>query len=391
MTSTSGPTATPVAGVRRPSMIRARDVADLTIASGYPCISVLMPTEPAARMLEVDVHRLQGLVADVDRHLQEGHVTGRARLLDTLGDLVRQAVGQPTDKGLALYVNLAVDRSFRLPVPVTERALVERSFATRVLVTALHRMPPHVLLVLHPACAHLYQAMDGGLKSVGQRDLFRGPGAVRPPSERGTGLDYAAEDITEGYLRDVDRMLKSYRDQHPSPLVLGGSPRLVDRFILVSRNLVRLAGRVPDAEAQTAIDLARVSTHVVDRYLKSRSDEALGDLRTALAARPQVVACGMAACWQAVHQGDPGMLLVEEGYVSPGRPEDYGVPSRRLDGRPDAVAVHDLVDDLMEAVIARGGQLALVGDGDLEGQGRVALIARSSVGVPRQGRRTTPG
>jgi hypothetical protein len=39
--------------------------------------------------------------------------------------------------------------------------------------------------------------------------------------------------------------------------------------------------------------------------------------------------------------------------------------------------VHDLVDDLMEVVIMRGGQLALVAGGDLAEHGRVALISRS--------------
>ena len=38
-------------------------------------------------------------------------------------------------------------------------------------------------------------------------------------------------------------------------------------------------------------------------------------------------------------------------------------------------AVHDLVDDLMEEVILRGGQLALVDDGDLADHG-IALVLR---------------
>lgn len=42
--------------------------------------------------------------------------------------------------------------------------------------------------------------------------------------------------------------------------------------------------------------------------------------------------------------------------------------------------MHDLVDDLMEVVTIRGGQLqlALVGNGDLAEHGRLALISRPS-------------
>jgi hypothetical protein len=40
--------------------------------------------------------------------------------------------------------------------------------------------------------------------------------------------------------------------------------------------------------------------------------------------------------------------------------------------------VHDLVDDLMEEVVLRGGQLALVRDGELAGHDRIALISRAT-------------
>jgi hypothetical protein len=114
----------------------------------------------------------------------------------------------------------------------------------------------------------------------------------------------------------------------------------------------------------------------VEHYLRSRREEALSNLRTALATRPVDVASGMAACWQAVHQRVPYMLLVEHDFVSPGRPEDYAVPTPGPRPRSVAPPVHDLVDDLIEVVIMRGGQLALVDDGDLAAHGRVALLSR---------------
>ena len=94
-------------------------------------------------------------------------------------------------------------------------------------------------------------------------------------------------------------------------------------------------------------------------------------LEAALEDRPQDVARGLADCWTQVHRTRPQMLCVEQGYVSPG-----GVEAGRR-GR------HDLVDDLMEIVILRGGQLAIVDDGDLDGHGRVALVSRPSSGRAR--------
>lgn len=352
-------TTTTSSTLRRLDRVRPRDVADLTVTASYPCISVLMPTEPAPRMTAADVERLRGLAQEVDRQLRDHGVPAHTRLTRKLAARVEQVAESATDRSVVIYVSLAVDRTFWLSVPVTARAVVEPTFATRALVTALHRTPPHVLLLLHPTCAHVYRASGGAVRLVGSRDAFRGAGPA------------------DGFLSAVDQLLGSYRAEHPSPLVLGGSPQVVDRFCAVSRNLHRLAGRLPVTRGETADDLAQASFGVVEDYLRSRREEALTDLHHALASRPADVALGMAACWSAAHARIPGMLLVEHDFVCPGRPEDYGPPGAVPDPRPEDTAVHDLVDDLIEVVIARGGQLAVMDEGDLSDHGRVALLSRS--------------
>ncbi len=330
--------------------IRSRDVADLTAASGYPSVSVLLPTTPGARMSAGDVDRLEELAREVQRQLQELGVPSPHRVMARLAEQVAKVAGQPTDRGLAIYVNLAVARTFHLPVSVHARAVVEQTFATRDLVHVLHRTPPHVVLSFGWGCAHLYQVHGGAMQSVGHRDLFS---RTLPPDAIGAGA-------VDGFLRDVDGMLEGYRAEHPSPLVLAGSPPLVNRFVSLSRNIRRLAGRLMPEQTQTPADLVEASAALLEGYLKSRRDFALGTLTDALEHRPRDVARGMASCWQALHQGRPELLLVEETFVSPAR-----------DG-----LVHDLVDDLMELVIIRGGQLAIVGTGELSDHDRIALVSR---------------
>lgn len=335
---------------------RARDVADLTVSAAYPCISVLMSTEPGPRMTDTDQDRLAGLVATVEQELREQGVLNRAQLVRSLWELALRAAGQPTDRGLAIYVSLAVQRTFRLTLSVPDRALVEQTFATRPLLTSLHRMPTHALLVLHPGSAELHEVTDESLRSVV---------AVEAPAGAG-----------DAFLRDVDDLLGAYREQHPSPLVLAGDPVMASRFRSLSRNMTRFAGEVPVGRAVDPEALARASCAAVSDYLRSRRQEALEIFREALARCPGDVATGMAACWTAVHDRRPGMLLVEEGYVSPSDGSSGG-------------AVHDLVDDLMEVVIMRGGQVALTEDGDLADHGRIALISRPNSWRP--GPRTSPG
>ncbi|MFC4786408.1 baeRF3 domain-containing protein [Nocardioides sp. MAHUQ-72] len=375
-------TTAPTTATRSPSgpprtALRARDVADLAVASGYPCISVLVPTEPAPRMTPADQDRLRSLVGDVDHQLHEQGVTSRPHLLRKLLGQVRRAAAQPTDRALAIYVSLAVSRTFRLPERVEPRAVVEPTFATRPLVSALQRMPPHVVLVLHPTCAHLYAAADGGLRPVRQHDPFRGARRIGLPRAGDPNPAVVRDEQARAYLREVDRMLGDYRAEHPSPLVLGGEPRLVDLFCEVSRNLERLAGRILPPDGASVLDLALAGAEAVESYLRTRSEDALHQLDRALRDRPHDVASGIERCWHSLHRRVPGMLLVEEGFVCPGtpwRPASAGSAGSR--GSSETGEVHDLVDDLMEEVVLRGGQLALVRDGALTGHQRIALIGR---------------
>lgn len=365
---------------RPPTALRARDVAELTVASGYPCISVLMPTRPGPRMAPTDVQQLRALAARVEQELTEHGVTNRAPLLRTLAEQVSRVAVGPTDQGLATYVNQSVARSFRLPQPVPARTVVERTFATRPLISALHRMPPHVVVVLHPTCAHLYAGGDGALRPVGQLDPFQGRGPLRMPPAGSPGASDARDELEESFLRGVDRLLGDYRSARPSPLVLAGPPHLLDRFCALSRNLERLAGRLDADEHATALDLALAGSAVVQDYLRARRADALDRLREAVRGRPEDVVTGIDACWQTLPARRPEMLLVEEGFISPGTPRPTsaaasGSAGRRADRHADH-PVHDLVDDLMEQVILHGGQLALVQDGDLDEHGRIALVSR---------------
>lgn len=115
--------------------LRARDIADLAVASGYPCISVILPTRPAPCMTPEDRSRLADLVGDVEEELSRRSVMNRSMLLEKLAEQVDRAVEQPTNRALCIYVSRAIGRSFRLPQPVTALAVVESDGSTGCSVT----------------------------------------------------------------------------------------------------------------------------------------------------------------------------------------------------------------------------------------------------------------
>ena len=367
------------------------EVLDLQSVRTYPAVSVLVSTRPAARMSREDAARLGGLVdLALARVAAECPRDVSAAVAEQLETLAASACERPTRAGVALYT--APGRpggGWSLPVPVVERAVVDPTFATRDLVRALHRTPRHVVLVLADDQAHLFDAAGAGDLLVpalgGAFPLSAAPGGTRPAGgRRGRGRPRGRTvrggrpegGPDEMFLRQVDAALGTYLRLHPAPLVITGTTRTVAAFTGLSRNTGRLAGIVPGAHARSSpARLAALARPVLEAYLRSRQDEALAllDRRTG---EGRGVA-GMPAVWLAARRERPEMLVVDETFFYPARLSDDGdlvLPAPDVD-HPEVV--DDVVDEVIELVLGRGGWVALVDQGRLDHADRIALTLRA--------------
>lgn len=323
------------------------------------CVSLLAATDPAPVMTDTDARRLRRLAEEAAARLAEdGRPEARA-LSGAVDALVADVRREGTGAGIAVFVSPHVREVVRLPVPVVDRVVVDPTFATRDLVRALHRTPRHLVLLLNEREARLLEGVSDDL---------------RPPPR--SAFPVAAGDLsTDTYLRTVDEALGTHLRLHPAPLVLVGAERIVGRFRRLSRNTRRLAGSVHAniVSAPLATLVPRVRA-VLEEYLRSRQQDAL-DLLDRRRSQ-QTVVDGIDAAWLAARRERPEMLAVEEGFTYPARlsPDgDFLTPAEDVE-HPDVV--DDVVDELIETVLLRGGWIAFVEDGTLAGHGRVALALR---------------
>lgn len=334
----------------------------------YPCLSVLMTTEPGARMSTTDRAQLNALVAQALERVGEAGLFGAERhLRQSLPLLVEAAAAAPARSAVVLLCSRATQRVVSLGIEVVDRVVLDQTFATRDLVRALHRTPRHAVLLLEHHRARLLDGSEGGLRQA--------------PSG---GFPVHAQDPTHSLLDDggqrafcaaVDQRLATYRALHPSPLVVAGPKRLTQVYLRHARSTGRLAGVLTTGDTVPTLDeLARRVRAVLDRYLASREREALDLLETrTLSGR---VASGMKAAWLAARHERPEMLAVEPGLLYPARLSADGDEIERADDVRAPDVIDDAVDELVEQVLARGGWVAFVGDGSLDRHGRIALTLR---------------
>jgi hypothetical protein len=174
------------------------------------------------------------------------------------------------------------------------------------------------------------------------------------------------------FLRQVDSRLAQRLVDRPLPVVLVASERMAAEFVSVSRGrrisaVVRTGDtRVPLAELESRARAA-LTEHVTDR-----SAAALDTIHGRL--RQRRAAIGLAEAWAALLQVDPELLVVERSFAAAVMLDDAGF---RLAGDPEQPGViDDAVDELIEAVLVRGGQVVMVPDGALAHHGHLVLSVR---------------
>lgn len=347
-------------------------VLELQAPTAYPAVTILMPTAPAATMSAEDAARLRGLLDHAKARLAGDPAPG-GDVVRALTGLVTEASRLPTATALAIFASAdGIRASVRLPVAVTARTVVDATFATRDLVRAVHRTPRHAVLVLGLREARLFVGAGDELTPAGR------PFPMSQPRER--GRDHAragrAQALTAAFCRQVDAALGAHLALHPSPVVLAGSQRAVAAFREQSRHLSRLAGVVPaNLVREPLSSLVQRVRPVLDAYLRSRQEEALALLERRVGARAAV--SGIEAAWLAARHELPEMLVVEETLTMPARLSADGDRVERAFDVEAPDVVDDLVDELIEVVLRRGGWVALAEPGALAPHDGVALTLRS--------------
>ena len=332
----------------------------------YPSISLLVPIAgptpwPArlTRLRRQAEHRLRAEFGTrVDR-----------TLLDRLQHAVETAKAPAGAHSVAVYVNDTTSTTVGIPVTVRERAVIDDTFATRDLLAGDLRTPRYWVLALNLDDPRLLHGHGSALHHVPLplRDT------IEHPSRRGDrGRDRT--DIVEARrtrrLRAIDQSLGETLAATPDPVVVVGPEPTLSRFLDRTRHIARIEAVIRRDPGRDLTALAATIAPSLTDMLAERRVLALDALESGVGARTAV--SGLQPVWRAVHR-TPGLLLVEHTYEQPVRL----LPGNRVSPAEDATApevIDDGIDDIIEAVLARGGRVEILPDGALVPHQRIAFV-----------------
>jgi len=356
------------------------DIRLLQDVRTYPSLSITMPTHRTAPDNRQDPIRLRNLVAQAtDRLLGEFSRRELEPLFTRLDGLVAAIDWRNTLDGLALYVNRDVARSFVLPFTLAERVVVDETFFTRDLVYALNHSPRYWVLALSEKPTRLFEGRREALVEVtgnGFPLTHEGPGgATELPGGLGVRKSAYRDERHRQFFRQVDGVLAQVMATDRLPLVVVGVDRFIAFFQEVTAHSDAILTTMTGSHDRTsAYELGRMVWPLVQANLADRKRKALEMLDAAVGAQQYVSTIG--EVWRMARDGRGRLLLVEEDYHSPALVDESGRHLTLVDDPTTPGAIDDAVDDAIEAVLSRGGEVVFVDNGLLEKHSRIALILR---------------
>jgi hypothetical protein len=295
--------------------------------------------------------------------------------------------------GLAVFRSHDVAMFYRIPQPLRELVVVADTFHVKPLIAFLQSNRHYFVLCLSQNSVRFYQ---GGVVALGPVDVpglpasrteALGTGRAQPflnvhssgragtPSTfhgHGGSGDQKSEDLLR-FCRAIDQALWEVLRDEQAPLVLAG----VGSYHSIYRQISRYRHVVDEAvegnfDTVSLEDLHAKAWPVAREALRAGEDEALGEFGR-LAGRGLVMGELHAVARAAVHGRIRTLLVAEDTHVW-GRVHEDGTVVEH----PSQQDVHDddVLDDLVEAVMIRGGNALVIPVARMPTDSPVAAIMR---------------
>lgn len=363
-----------------------------------PCLSLYQPTHRSHPENRQDPIRFRNLIKSMRESLQRKYPTREIEPL--LASFMALADDRNfwnhTLDGLAALGAPGMFRAYRLQRPVPELVVVAESFHTKPLMRILQSADYYQVLAVTRQEIKLFEgnrdvvdevepargvprtiteALGEELTDPHQTVASYGKGAAGPAMRHGHGSKKDEVDAdTERFFRAVDRAITEHHSKpFGLPLLLAALPEYHGIFREISHNPLLMDEGIETHPDALSLDALRDHAwRVVEPRYRARLSKLVEEFTSARAKGKGAIELSHVA--QAAVAGRVATLLVEADRQVPGRVDAKTGEIAFADlVHPD---VDDLLDDLGELVLKKGGEVVVVPSDAMPAPSGVAAIYR---------------
>ena len=368
----------------------SQDLVALQQEKGNTCISIIIPTHRRNPERRLDRKEIEKVIARAVEALGEREPeASRKILLESLDQLAQTIDFNHQTEGIGLYVSSHIKILIHFPFPVEEKLIIGDHFELRDLLYKVNLSKPYLVLQISEKDSHLYEGSVDELLEV--RDahfpaVYNDQYEYNPASQSSTMAGYAhvksnekdksvMEEIRfKQFFHQIDKKLNEYL-QGDKGIVLLGAEKELSWFENQTRHANRIfhkiAGNYNHLNHKEIADL--VWPHVRKHLLEEQA-QSIREFQEKVGQKHAI--SGIQEVWKASREGNASKLLVEKDFHKPGFVE---ADTEHLFLQPPRVAhqaTPDAVEDIIEMVLKKKGQVLFMENDGLKDFQHIALITR---------------
>ncbi len=330
---------------------------ELQAMRGYPSVTLLMNTTPGNGWSPDEFATARRLIQiAADRMVDGVGASTRRSILERLEALVDERAEQESRVAIALCVSPDHSAAVALGTTVEERVVVDETFATRDLVADLHGTAAYRVVTV---------------SETGARTFLGDRGRIVEQRTGGWPMVRADDQGSTVWTQQVNTALAELHAARPLPIVVAGVQRSVAR-IVDDRRLDVIGQVTGNHDRTSAATLHTLVWPVILDWMDAARHRSLDRLDSARSARKY--ASGVDEIWPLAQEGRIELLVVEDDFAMSARIDELGHLEPTDDEHRDVT--HDVVDEIIEAVMQNRGETTLVDSSTLAEQGRIAAVLR---------------
>lgn len=349
--------------------------------NSYPSVSILLPTFRSYPENQQDKIRLKNLVnSAVTRLNKEFNKKELGSIHEKLNSLVENVDFNHLHDGFAVFINKDNDYKFTFDFPVKERLIIDTTFATRDLVFGLNRTRPYYVIIIDEKNTRILIGERENLAEVKHSELplKNFVHDITSGSIEDTSYNdriHENDERMKNFTREIVTLFNEIRGENKTPFIIAGTEKQIFNFKEVSKNSDLLLGEITGNYSNLNLSkLAEISWPVAKSGFAQIRNEVADDIETAIGSKK--FASGIDEVWVLARQGRGLTLLVETGY-------SYSAKINKDSGQliPTNVDIgeeilDDAVDEIIENVISKGGNVIFYDNGMLDKFNKIAMILR---------------
>lgn len=339
------------------------------------CATIILQTHRTLPDNEKDPIVLKNLIKEAETRLQATCERSLVRVvINKLNTLAEKIDHRHNLESLILFASEDIAEYTRLPITVDNRVVVDKTFATRDLVRALHQESSYYVLVLSRDKARLIEALNDKVTAEIEKGFPMVNTDLNPVQRAESAIGSRQTNLLLEFFNRVDKQLNEIQSDTPLQVIICTEESNYPEYLRIADRKEMIAGKLNGNRMhEKPHHIINSAWPVIKQLVKEKNEQRLAELHVAV--NSQNFLTDFNEIWQAVNGGRGKTLFVKKGYFQPARLENNSIELVTDENSANA-NVDDIIDEMIEKNLAKGGDAVFIDGEELDQFQGLVLVTR---------------